>query len=151
MMRTLCEHAVDRVFLADTLGIQAPRDVRRYVDLMTASFPEVHFEYHGHNDYGLAAANALAAVRAGARGVHTSVNGMGERAGNARLAEVVAVLHDHGRVVTGVEESHLVAISRLVETFSGKEIAGNAPIVGQDVFTQTVGIHADGDAKGELY
>lgn len=151
MMRTLGEHTVDRVFLADTLGIQAPDDVRRYVDLMTASFPDVHFEYHGHNDYGLAAANALAAVQAGARGVHTSVNGMGERAGNARLAEVVAVLHDHGRLATGVDESHLVSVSRLVETFSGKEIAGNAPIVGQDVFTQTAGIHADGDAKGELY
>ncbi|MDX1648798.1 MAG: alpha-isopropylmalate synthase regulatory domain-containing protein, partial [Myxococcota bacterium] len=151
MMRTLGEHPVQRVYLADTLGIQAPRDVRRYVDLMTSCFPDAHFEYHGHNDYGLAAANCLAAVEAGARGVHTSVNGMGERAGNARLAEVVAVLHDHGPWVTGVEESHLVSVSRLVETFSGKEVSANSPVVGEDVFTQTAGIHADGDAKGELY
>ena len=151
MLRTLAEHRVERVFLADTLGIQAPADVRRGVELMVASFPEVHFDYHAHNDYGLAAANCLAAVEAGARGVHTSVNGMGERAGNTRLAEVVAVLHDHGAWRTGVDESRLVSISRLVETFSGKEIADNSPIVGEDVFTQTAGIHADGDAKGELY
>jgi D-citramalate synthase len=90
-------------------------------------------------------------VEAGAKGVHTSVNGLGERAGNTRLAEVVAVLHDHGPFTTGVDESRLASISRLVETMSGKEIAGNAPIVGADVFTQTAGIHADGDAKGDLY
>jgi D-citramalate synthase len=90
-------------------------------------------------------------VEAGARGVHTSVNGLGERAGNTRLAEVVAVLHDHGPWTTGVDEKKLAGISRLVETMSGKEIADNAPIVGADVFTQTAGIHADGDAKGDLY
>jgi D-citramalate synthase len=93
----------------------------------------------------------MAAVKAGARGVHTSVNGMGERAGNTRLAEVVAALHDHTTHRTGVNESRLVAISNIVATFSGKEISANAPIVGRDVFTQTAGIHADGDAKGDLY
>jgi D-citramalate synthase len=64
---------------------------------------------------------------------------------------VVAVLHDHGPGATGVDESKLAGISRLVETMSGKEISDNAPIVGADVFTQTAGIHADGDAKGDLY
>jgi D-citramalate synthase len=151
MMRTLAEHRVDRVYLADTLGTQSPADARRSVDLMTASWPDMHFEYHCHNDYGLAGANCLAAVEAGVRGVHTSVNGLGERAGNTRLAEVVAVLHDHGPWQTGVNEDRLVAVSRLVETFSGKDVAANAPIVGADVFTQTAGIHADGDAKGDLY
>ena len=151
MVQHLRELRVARIYLADTLGILAPEDVTRYVSLMTATWPEVEFEFHSHNDYALACANCLAAVKAGARGVHTSVNGMGERAGNTRLAEVVAALHDHTNQRTAVNESKLVAISQMVATFSGKEIAANTPIVGRDVFTQTAGIHADGDAKGDLY
>jgi D-citramalate synthase len=76
---------------------------------------------------------------------------MGERTGNTRLAEIVATLHDHSHYRTGVDESRLSSISRLVETFSGKDVAANSPIVGRDVYTQTAGIHADGDAKGDLY
>ncbi len=151
MTRQLLELGVKRIYLADTLGIHSPAEASRAVELMVTSFARAHFEYHCHNDYGLANANCLAAVEAGAKGVHTSVNGLGERAGNTRLAEVVAVLHDHGPWTTGVDEKKLAGISRLVETMSGKEIAGNAPIVGTDVFTQTAGIHADGDAKGDLY
>jgi D-citramalate synthase len=118
---------------------------------MTSTWPDVWFEYHAHNDYGLATANCLAAVKAGARGVHTSVNGMGERTGNTCLAEVVVAVHDHTPFRTRVVESRLAAVSRLVETFSGKDVAANTPLVGRDVFTQTAGIHADGDAKGDLY
>jgi D-citramalate synthase len=151
MVKHLSALPVERIYLADTLGTFTPADVTRYVDLMVSSFPDVHFEYHGHNDYGLATANCLAAVAAGARGIHTSVNGMGERAGNSKLAEVVAALHDHTEVRTRVDESQLVAVSKLVESFSGKNVSANAPIVGADVFTQTAGIHADGDAKGDLY
>jgi D-citramalate synthase len=151
MVKHLSSLPVERIYLADTLGTFTPADVTRYVDLMVSSFPNLHFEYHGHNDYGLATANCLAAVAAGARGIHTSVNGMGERAGNSKLAEVVAALHDHTDVRTRVDESRLVAVSKLVESFSGKNVSANAPIVGADVFTQTAGIHADGDAKGDLY
>jgi D-citramalate synthase len=151
LTRLLRDLKVDRIYLPDTLGIFSPDDVGRYVGLMTSTWPDVAFEFHAHNDYALAAANCLAAVNAGARGVHTSVNGMGERAGNARLAEVVAAIHDHSRFRTGVHESRLAAVSKVVETFSGKDVAANAAIVGRDVFTQTAGIHADGDAKGELY
>lgn len=151
MVQELRELRVARIFLADTLGIFGPVDVTRFVGLMTATWPAVDFEYHGHNDYGLATANCLAAIHAGARGVHTSVNGMGERAGNTCLAEVVAAIHDHSEARTGVVEDRLSAISSLVETFSGKEVSANAPIVGRDVYTQTAGIHADGDAKGDLY
>jgi len=151
MMQLLCELGIDRVYLPDTLGVMAPDDVTRYVGLMIATWPDVGFEFHAHNDYGLATANCLAAVRAGALGVHTSVNGMGERTGNTRLAEIVAALHDHTSYRTGVDESRLASVSRLVETFSGKDIGANTPIVGRDVFTQTAGIHADGDAKGDLY
>lgn len=151
MVEQLIESGVERIYLADTLGVFAPEDTSRYVGLMTATWPGVVFEFHGHNDYGLANANCLAAVGAGARGVHTSVNGMGERSGNTRLAEVVAVLHDHSEYRTGVVESRLSSISSLVATFSGKDIAANTPVVGRDVYTQTAGIHADGDMKGDLY
>ena len=151
MMRTLAALEVERVYLPDTLGVLAPDDVTRWVGLMVETWPGVDFEFHAHNDYGLATANCLAAVEAGARGVHTSVNGLGERAGNGRLAEVVAVIHDKTGMRTQVDESRLAPVSRLVETFSGKDLAANAPIVGRDVFTQTAGIHADGDAKGDLY
>jgi D-citramalate synthase len=151
MVRLLHDHGVERVYLADTLGVLAPPETHRLVTLMTTAFPDVVFEFHAHNDYGLANANCLAAVAAGARGVHTSVNGLGERAGNAKLAEVVTALHDQTEFRTGVDETRLVAVSRLVETFSGKEVPANSPIVGRDVFTQTAGIHADGDAKGDLY
>ncbi len=151
MVQHLRELQVARIYLPDTLGIFAPDDVDRYVGLMTATWPDTIFEFHGHNDYGLATANCLAAVRAGARGVHTSVNGMGERTGNSCLAEVVAALHDHSGARTRVNESRLSAVSQMVETFSGKDLAANSPIMGRDVFTQTAGIHADGDAKGDLY
>lgn len=151
MVQLMRELGVARVYLADTLGVFAPDDVERYVGLMTSTWPDVAFEFHAHNDYGLANANCLAAVRAGARGVHTSVNGMGERTGNTRLAEVVAALHDHTEFRTQVAESKLSAISQLVARFSGKDVAANSPIVGRDVYTQTAGIHADGDAKGDLY
>ena len=151
MVQELRELRVARIYLADTLGVFSPADVTRYVGLMTATWPGVDFEYHGHNDYGLATANCLAAIQAGARGVHTSVNGMGERAGNTSLAEVVAAIHDHSDARTSIREDRLTALSQLVQTFSGKELAANTPIVGRDVYTQTAGIHADGDAKGDLY
>ncbi|MAI78129.1 MAG: 2-isopropylmalate synthase [Deltaproteobacteria bacterium] len=151
MVQALRELRVARIYLADTLGTLAPNDVTRYVGLMTSTWPNIDFEYHGHNDYGLATANCLAALGAGARGIHTSVNSMGERAGNSSLTEVVTAIHDHTEMRTGLNESRLTDLSRIVETFSGKDVAANAPIVGRDVFTQTAGIHADGDAKGGLY
>ena len=151
LVKQLIELGVQRVYLADTLGVFSPDDVARYVDLMCSCWPNTVFEFHGHDDYGIATANCLSAVRAGARGVHTSVNGMGERAGNTRLAEVVATLHDHTPFRTQVVEERLSQVSRLVATFSGKDMADNSPVVGRDVFTQTAGIHADGDAKGDLY
>jgi D-citramalate synthase len=151
MVQLMRELGVERIYLPDTLGVFSPDDVTRYVGLMTSTWPDTIFEFHAHNDYGLATANCLAAVRAGAQGVHTSVNGMGERTGNTRLAEIVAAVHDHTPYRTQVVESSLATVSRLVETFSGKDIAANSPVVGRDVFTQTAGIHADGDAKGDLY
>jgi (R)-citramalate synthase len=142
---------VRRIMLCDTLGILNPRQVGEFVGAIVAAHPDRHFDFHGHNDYGLAVANTLAAVEAGARGVHMTVNGMGERAGNTPLDEVVVALRDHLNVKTSVKEKALKDIGRLVEVFSGRRIAANKPITGENVFTQTAGVHADGDMKGDLY
>jgi D-citramalate synthase len=151
IMNAIQELEVERVYLADTLGVLAPDDVRNFISIMVVTWVDMCFEFHGHNDYGLATANTMAAIQAGAGGVHVSVNGLGERAGNTSLAEIVAAISDHTNCTTGVNESRLAMISSLVETFSGKKVSANAPILGNDVFTQTAGVHADGDAKGDLY
>ena len=150
-VQNLASLGVKRIYLADTLGVLAPEDTLRYVGLMTQTWPKLHFEFHAHNDYGLANANCLAAIEAGALGIHTSVNGMGERAGNTRLAEIAACIQDLTPHTTGIAEGKLTAVSEMVATFSGKAIADNSPVIGRDVFTQTAGIHADGDWKGDLY
>ena len=112
----------------------------------------MHFDFHGHNDYDLGVANAVQAVKAGVNGLHLTVNGMGERAGNAPLASVVAVINDFiPETKTNIKEKALFKVSQLVATFTGFRIPANKPIVGANVFTQTAGIHADGDSKKNLY
>ncbi len=143
---------VKRVMLPDTLGILTPDEVTDFIGQTIPRYPGIHFDFHGHNDYDLGTANVLEAVKSGVQGIHLTVNGMGERAGNAPLASAVAVLHDFlPKVRTGVVEKSLYQVSRLVETFSGFRIPDNKPIVGENVFTQTAGIHADGDKKNNLY
>ncbi|MBU0757560.1 MAG: 2-isopropylmalate synthase [Nanoarchaeota archaeon] len=142
---------VKRVMLPDTLGTLNFIGASEFMKKMACSFPDLHFDIHAHNDYGLATANSIAAVLAGARGVHTTVNCMGERAGNAALDEVAIGLADFFNYSISVNEKKLKEISRLVEAFSGKRISSGKPITGDDVFTQTAGIHADGDRKGNLY
>ncbi len=142
---------IQKIFLADTLGVLSPDETFRGVKFMVDKFPNTHFEFHGHNDYSLSVANCLSATKAGVRGLHVSVNGLGERAGNSPLEAVVTALHDKMGVKTNINETEITSVSRLVEVFSGKRISDNRPIVGQDVFTQTAGVHADGDKKANLY
>ncbi|MBI3735428.1 2-isopropylmalate synthase [Candidatus Sumerlaeota bacterium] len=151
LIAALNQMPVRRIMLCDTLGILNPAKVREYVGRIAAAFPDRHFDYHGHNDYGLATANSLEAVMAGARGIHVTTNGLGERAGNTSLDEVVVALNDHAKARTGVNEKALKDISHLVEIFTGRRVAANKPITGENVYTQTAGIHADGDMKGNLY
>ena len=142
---------IAQVMLPDTLGVMVPEDVHSALSDMLARYPEQPFDFHPHNDYGLATANVMAAVRAGVRTIHCTVNCLGERAGNVSLAEVAVVLRDKMGMTLSIDETKIVALSRLVESFSGKRVAENAPVIGADVFTQTSGIHADGDRKGALY
>jgi (R)-citramalate synthase len=148
----LATQPVKRILLPDTLGVLLPSEVYKYISSIVNRYPKLHFDFHAHNDYDLGTANILEAVRAGAHGLHLTVNGMGERAGNAALASAIAVLNDFmPEVKTSVAENSLYTVSKLVETFSGFKISANKPIVGENVFTQTAGIHADGDKKNNLY
>ena len=148
----LTQQPIDRVLLPDTLGVLTPHETFAFIDSIVKRYPDTHFDFHAHNDYDLSIANVLEAVRAGAHGLHLTVNGMGERAGNAPLASAIAALNDFMPAVkTSVAERSLYSVSKLVETFSGFRISANKPVVGENVFTQTAGIHADGDNKNNLY
>jgi len=151
MMDGLKEEPVTRFMLPDTLGILNPDETRQFCEEMIARYPSLHFDFHAHNDYDLAVANVFEAIKAGVHGVHVTVNGLGERAGNAPLSSVIAVIHDHIGLLTNVDESKLYSVSKVVETYSGVRIPNNKPIIGDNVFTQVAGIHADGDKKKNLY
>jgi len=152
---TLMDHLKDcgirHFMLPDTLGVMSPEEVFESFSDMCERYPDLHLDFHPHNDYGLATANVMAAVTAGVNTVHCTINCLGERAGNASLAEVSVVLRDKLGMDLSIDESYLVHLSGMVERFSGKRVPANSPVVGADAFTQTAGIHADGDQKGGLY
>ena len=151
IMDGLKDLPIKRFMLPDTLGILNPHTTWRACRLMTIRYPDLHFDFHAHNDYDLAVANVMVAVEVGMKGVHVTMNGLGERAGNASLSSVIAVLHDHLHLETSIKEEKINRVSRVVETYSGLNIAANQPITGENVFTQCAGIHADGDNKNNLY
>ena len=147
----LTQLPVRRIMLPDTLGLLHPREVSHFIKLITSEYADTHFDFHAHNDYDLSVANVLEAIYNGISGIHTTVNGLGERAGNAPLESVIAVLKDFTDFRLNVKENKIFRVSKLVEQFSGQHIPPNKPVVGENVFTQTAGIHADGDNKKNLY
>ena len=151
LMDALVRTPVRRFMLPDTLGVMNPLQVIENFRKMRKRYPDANFDFHAHNDYDLAVSNSLAAALSGARGIHVTVNGLSERCGNAPLASVQAILKDQFHAVTHIDESQLNDISRMVESFSGIAVAPNQPIVGENVFTQVAGVHADGDSKDKLY
>ncbi|MDR7131120.1 D-citramalate synthase [Algoriphagus sp. 4150] len=142
---------VKRIMLPDTLGLLSPEETKDFFIQISTKFPDAHFDFHAHNDYDLSVANVMEAIMYGASGIHTTVNGLGERAGNAPLESVVAVIKDFTDLQINVQEQKIYRVSKLVEQFSGQHIPANKPVVGENVFTQTAGIHADGDNKKNLY
>lgn len=151
LMDALQKLNIKRFMLPDTLGILNPLQVIEFMRKMKKRYPDAHFDFHAHNDYDLAVSNVLAAVLSGVKGLHTTINGLGERAGNAPLASVQAILKDHFNARTSIVESRLNDVSRIVESYSSIAIPANKPIVGENVFTQVAGVHADGDNKSNLY
>ncbi len=148
----LSQQPLKRIMLPDTLGILTPGETFEFVSEIKEKYPHLHFDFHAHNDYDLSVSNVMEALKAGADGLHLTVNGMGERAGNAPMSSVVAIINDFmPNLQTSVNEKALYTVSKLVETFSGFMIPANKPVIGANVFTQTAGIHADGDNKKNLY
>jgi len=151
MLDALKNENIDRYMLPDTLGVLSPEQTYEFCKKTIDRYPGLHFDFHAHNDYDLAVANVYSSVRAGIQGIHTTVNGLGERAGNAPLSSVIGVLKDQLGAETNINEFEITKVSKIVETFSGIRIPVNKPVIGDYVFTQTSGIHADGDNKDNLY
>jgi D-citramalate synthase len=151
MIDSLKDERIVRFMLPDTLGILNPDQAFSFCKKIVDRYPSLHFDFHPHNDYDLAVANVFSAVRAGVRGIHTTINGLGERAGNAPLSSVLGVLRDQLQAETNINEFEITKASKIVETFSGIRIPVNKPVIGENVFTQTSGVHADGDSKDNLY
>lgn len=151
LMDALRNEAVKRFLLPDTLGILNPYQTYDFCRTMVQRYPDLFFEFHAHNDYDLAVANVYSAVKSGVKGIHCTVNGLGERAGNAPLSSIIAVLHDQLHVPTSIDETKMNQVSRVVESYSGVRVPANKPIIGEHVFTQCAGVHADGDSKNDLY
>ncbi|MET6990733.1 alpha-isopropylmalate synthase regulatory domain-containing protein [Sediminicola arcticus] len=148
----LSTQPVKRIMLPDTLGVLTHYETYSFIEQIVKKYPKLHFDFHGHNDYDLSVANVMEAIKAGCHGLHLTVNGMGERAGNAPMASVVAVINDFlPEIEIAIKEPSLFKVSKLVSAFTGFGIPANKPIVGDNVFTQTAGIHADGDSKKNLY
>ncbi len=151
-IKMLSGTSIKRIMLPDTLGVLDPTMTYSYINILCNEFPDLHFDFHGHNDYDLSVANTLEAIKAGCNGIHSTINGMGERAGNTPLASIIAANNDFLKDYNiKINEKNLYNVSKLVSTFSGFRIPPNKPVIGENVFTQTAGIHADGDSKNNLY
>ena len=138
-----------RFRFADTMGLLDPFTVYERIGALRVCC-DLELEMHAHDDLGLATANTLAAALAGATHISTTVNGLGERAGNAPLEEVVVALRHLHHIETGVNTLSLMEISRLVARASGRPVPINKSIVGDLVFTHEAGIHVDGLTKNRL-
>jgi 2-isopropylmalate synthase len=146
-LKQVCQAAekagMDRLNVPDTVGIMIPRTTSKLIaDIKTAV--TVPISIHCHDDFGMAVANSLAAVEAGATQVHCTINGLGERAGNASLEEVVMALHMIYKLKTGVNSRLLYSTSRMVATLTGISVQANKAIVGENAFAHESGIHTRG-------
>lgn len=151
MLDSLQDTNIDRFMLPDTLGILNHVEAYDFCLDMKSRYPGINFDFHAHNDYDLATANVFSAIKAGISGIHCTLNGLGERAGNVPLSSVIGIVKDHFKYDMNVDETKLYKVSKFVESFSGIRIPANKPLIGENVFTQTSGIHADGDHKDNLY
>jgi homocitrate synthase NifV len=135
-----------RLRFADTLGVMEPFGVHKVISSIR-SVCDIEIEMHAHDDLGLATANSLAAALAGATHINTTVNGLGERAGNAPLEEVALGLKKLYGMQTGIDLTHFTELSQMVALASGRPIPWQKSVVGEGVFTHEAGIHVDGLVK----
>ena len=135
------ELGADRVRLADSVGCWNPEAVGNVVRRVHAAVPEMCLGVHMHNDLGMATANSIAAVQNGATDVDVTVNGLGERAGNAPLEQVVMALRTLPEFDHGIRTEKLYDLCRETARYSGRDIPRNQPVIGDDVFRHESGIH----------
>ena len=138
-----------RIRIADTVGIARPASVNGLISKLHHHVPDLELEFHGHNDLGMATANTLAAVEAGAGAVSLTVNGLGERAGNAPLEQFVMALHHHPHLCCDIDTTGLLGLCRLVADAAQRPIPCDRPIVGDSVFAHESGIHCHAMFKDE--
>ncbi len=143
------ECGASRFRFCDTVGILDPFSTYQKVNKLTEML-SIPVEMHTHDDLGLATANALAGIKAGAKSVNTTVNGLGERAGNAPLEEVVVALKQLYGIKLGIDTRRLVELSRLVSLASNSTLPPWKAIVGENAFAHEAGIHTDGVLKNPL-
>lgn len=132
---------VHRIRIADTVGIGTPGSIFSLIGSLKQAVPGLEFEFHGHNDLGMATANTLSAFEAGAQSASVTVNGLGERAGNTALEQIAMVLHQHADYLCPIDTQSLLPLSRLVSSASGQSVSPSTPVVGDQVFTHESGIH----------
>jgi len=137
----------DRFRFCDTLGIMDPFAMYERIAFLRQAVPEVDIEVHTHNDLGMATANAIAGIKAGAKFVNTTINGLGERAGNAALEEVVMGLKHACGIETGIDTHRFREMSLFVAKASQRPLSVSKPVVGERVFAHESGLHADGVIK----
>jgi homocitrate synthase NifV len=136
-----------RLRIADTVGIARPSAIARLVATLKAATPSLILEFHAHNDLGMATANALSAAEAGAEALSVTVNGLGERAGNAALEQVIVALQIHPDLTSRANSIGLPGLCRQVARCSGRLLAPDRPVVGETVFTHESGIHCHAMCK----
>lgn len=151
MIGLLGEMKVRRIMLADTLGKLSYWKTGEYLRKLKKDFPDVLFDYHAHNDYNMAVANTLEALRAGVSGIHVTVNGLGERAGNCSLFTIAAAAKDLLGIDLGLKENKFIEVSKSVEMASKVRLSPHTPIVGSNFNRQTAGVHAHGNKKNGVY
>ncbi|MPW27042.1 homoaconitate hydratase [Alkalibaculum sp. M08DMB] len=146
LYKVAIEAGATRLRYADTLGVLSPFQTIEIIRKLKEEL-NTEIDYHGHNDFGMATANALAAYKGGSNYISCSINGLGERAGNTPLEEIVMSLLYMEKCKTNIQTNKLVAISKLVEFYSGRFQSLGKPIVGEGVFSHESGIHVDGLLK----
>ena len=143
VFRTAADAGATIINVPDTVGVISPSAMKTLITRINREV-KCPIDVHCHNDFGLAVANTIAAVEAGASQVQVTVNGLGERAGNADLAQTVMIMESMYRIRTGIKKERLVETSRLVSRFSGIGIPPIQPVVGENVFSHESGIHSHG-------
>jgi 2-isopropylmalate synthase len=146
-LKQICKAAeksgADMINIPDTVGIMIPRTMSKFISEINSTI-DIPISIHCHDDFGMAVANSLAAVETGASQVHCTINGLGERAGNASLEEIVMALHMIYKMKTGVNSRLLYSTSRIVSTLTGLFVQANKAIVGENAFSHESGIHTRG-------